>query len=126
MILSSTFVEAWKSGYMFFIAPGVLTWIGAIIWWAKRKTHWLPIILQGIGILEVALGGVAAYFAGEAAIGTFVMYSGTWDPSFDGLRGLVSMVALVCWGTHWILMVATFITMFMTHRRIKEAQQAAS
>ena len=102
---------------MWFIAPGLLTWIGATIWWARRKTQWLPVIVQGIGTFEVALGGVAAYFAGIATVGSAMMNSGAWDPSFDGIRGLVSEVALICWGIHWILLIGTFVTMSATYRR---------
>ena len=118
MILSSTFLEPWQSGHMWFIAPGLVTWIGATIWWARRKTQWLPVIVQGIGAFEVALGGIAAYFAGIATIGSAAMNRGAWDPSMEAFdRGFFSEVAIICWGVHWILLVGTFVTMSATHKR---------
>ena len=118
MILASTFIEPWQSAQMWFIAPGLFTWIGATIWWARRKTQWLPVIVQGIGVFEVALGGVAAYFAGIASMGAAAKNAGAWDPSIEALdRGFFSEVSLICWGIHWILLLGTFVTLSATQRR---------
>jgi len=116
--LINLFPSPWESEYLWFIVPGIITWIGATLWWFKNKSKWLPVILQGIGAFEVALGGVAGYLAGISAIPSVMEDSETFDPFVDAVeRACFSQVALIGFGIHWVVLIGTIVTMIFTHRR---------
>ena len=111
---------------MWFLAPGLFVWIGAAIWWAKRRTIWLPLVVQLVGGFGVAIGGLAAYMAGVASSSAGMIDAGFWDPSVDaGNQAFVAEIAVIAWVAHWALLTGSLIMTIATNkRRTKNAQQA--
>ena len=118
MTYSTMMIEPWESGYMWFLVPGFLTWLAATVWWGKARSSWVPVVFQGIGVIEVLLGGAAACCA--------VIVS-AWTPNFPGNIvdpwSQVSAISygahliLIAWWVHWFLLVGTMIMVCLTVQR---------
>lgn len=119
MILSSITYEPWESVYMWFLAPGLLLWIGAAIWWAKNRMLWLPLVVQLAGGFGAVTGGIAAYMAGISSSRKVMIEAGFWDPSVEaGDRAFFAEIMLIGWGLHWVMLIGTLIMAIATNKRI--------
>lgn len=118
MPLSSISYEPWESAYMWFLMPGLLTWIASAIWWTKTHQQWPPIFVQCIGAIEVAIGGAAAFMTGMINMNAIVQNTGSWAPDIDSAeRAFLAKIALIGWILHFFLIIGTLIMAFLTKRR---------
>lgn len=104
---------------MWFLAPGLLLWIGAAIWWAKNRMLWLPLVVQLAGGFGAVTGGIAAYMAGISSSRKVMIEAGFWDPSVEaGDRAFFAEIMLIGWGLHWVMLIGTLIMAIATNKRI--------
>jgi hypothetical protein len=74
------YIEPWETIYMLFMLPGLIIWIVGAIWCFRKINIHGAVLLQVLGALEIAIGGITAFIVAIREIATYPKDSGGYDP----------------------------------------------
>jgi hypothetical protein len=115
----------WEDVYILFMLPGFIIWLIGAIWCFKTNNIRGSVLLQVIGALEIALGGISAFIVAIKDLAYGAYEYGANDPvvifgniEFYAVFPIIGLIA------HFILLAMTLIIAIRAKRNLKKIQPA--
>ena len=106
---------------MLFTLPGLIIWVGGLIWCIRKNNLLGSMMVQVVGALEVVVGAGAAFIFGMVDIADAILASRSFEPQmFIGDSKYVAKVSLCGLLIHLVMLLVTVTLVLFVKRRSKK------